>query len=132
MKRGLQPLLLLFVCGTSAAADVEAFQTYATVVDVLPIVETVYEPVTRRVCTDPDEASREFTAVSTTIGEDIRRQNRLWQAHRSCTTIAERQARERVTAYRVTYRYRGYTSTTRLSYHPGDRMPVNVSLSPLP
>ncbi len=132
MKRELQPLLLLFVCGTPAAADVEAFQTYATVVDVLPIMETVYEPVTRRVCTDPDEASREFTAVSTTIGEDIRRQNRLWQAHRSCTTIAERQARERVTAYRVTYRYRGYTSTTRLSYHPGDRMPVNVSLSPLP
>jgi len=132
MKRELQPLLLLCVCGITGAADAEALQTYATVVNVQPIVETVYQPVTRKVCTDPDDASREFTQVSATIGEDIRRQNRLWQAHRSCTTIAERQARERVTAYRVTYRYRGYTSTTRLSYHPGDRMPVNVSLSPLP
>jgi uncharacterized protein YcfJ len=132
MKQKLQPLLLLCVCGIMAAADAEAYQTYATVVNVQPIMETVYDPVTRRVCTDPDDASREFTEVSATIGEDIRHQNRLWQEHRSCRTITERQARERVTAYRVTYRYRGYTSTTRLSYHPGDRMPVNVSLSPLP
>ena len=132
MKRKLQPLLLLCICGITGAADAKAFQTYATVVDVQPIVETVYQPVTRSVCTDPDDASRKFTEVSATIGEDIRQQNRLWQALRSCRTITERQARERVTAYRVTYRYRGYTSTTRLSYHPGDRMPVNVSLSPLP
>ena len=132
MKRELQPLLLLCVCGITGAADAEALQTYATVVNVQPIVETHYEPVTRRVCTDPDSASREFTELSATIGEDIRRQNRLWQTHRSCNTITERQARERVTAYRVTYRYRGYTSTTQLSYDPGARMPVNVSLSPLP
>jgi hypothetical protein len=32
----------------------------------------------------------------------------------------------------VTYRYRGYTSTTQLSYDPGERIPVTVSLSPLP
>ena len=132
MKQALQTLLLLCVVGTAAPATAGAFQSYATVVNVQPIVETVYDPVTRRVCTDPDDASRDFTEVSATIGEDIRRQNRLWQAHRSCTTITERQARDRVTAYRVTYRYRGYTSTTRLSYHPGERMPVNVSLSPLP
>jgi uncharacterized protein YcfJ len=132
MKRGLQTLVLLYVWGTTGLVLAGAFRTYATVVNVQPIVETHYEPVTRRVCTDPDGASREFTEVSTTIGEDIRRQNRLWQAHRSCTTITEKQARERVTAYRVTYRYRGHTSTTRLSHHPGDRMPVNVNLSPLP
>jgi uncharacterized protein YcfJ len=132
MKRGLQTLVLLYVWGTTGLVLAGAFRTYATVVNVQPIVETHYEPVTRRVCTDPDGASREFTEVSTSIGEDIRRQNRLWQAHRSCTTITEKQARERVTAYRVTYRYRGHTSTTRLSHHPGDRMPVNVNLSPLP
>jgi uncharacterized protein YcfJ len=132
MKRQLQTLLLLCTWGMTAPAVAEAFRTYATVVKVQPIVETIYEPVTRRVCTEPDGASREFTALSTTIGEDIRRQNRLWQTHRSCSTITERQTRERVTAYRVTYRYRGYTSTTRLSYDPGARMPVNVSLSPLP
>ena len=132
MKRKMQPLLLLCVWGTTASALAGAFQTYATVVNVQPIVETVYEPVTRRVCTDPDGASREFTELSASIGEDIRRQNRLWQTQRSCTSITESQPREQVTAYRVTYRYRGYTSTTQLSYHPGDRMPVNISLSPLP
>jgi len=132
MKHELLPSLVLCVCVTAGTADAKAFQTYAKVVNVQPIVETVYEPVTRRVCNDPDDAAREFTAVAATIGEDIRNQNRLWQTHRSCTTITERQARERVTAYRVTYRYRGYTSTTKLPYHPGARMPVNVSLSPLP
>jgi len=132
MKRKMQPLLLLCVWGTTGSALAGAFQTYATVVNVQPIVETVYEPVTRRVCTDPVGASREFTELSASIGEDIRRQNRLWQTQRSCTSITESQPREQVTAYRVTYRYRGYTSTTQLSYHPGDRMPVNISLSPLP
>jgi len=132
MKPEMRTLLLLWTWGMTAPALAGAFQTYATVVNVQPIVETTYEPVTRRVCTDPDVALREFTELSATIGEDIRRQNRLWQTHRSCSTITERQARERVSAYRVTYRYRGYTSTTQLSYHPGDRMPVNVSLSPLP
>ena len=131
MKRELHMLLLLCTCGPTGIAIAEAFQTYATVVSVQPIMETVFDTVTRRVCTDPVDDAREFTALSTTIGEDIRQQNRLWQSQRSCRTITEQQAREEVTAYRVTYRYRGYTSTTRLSYHPGDRMPVNVSLSPL-
>ena len=132
MQRQLRTLLVLCAWGTTGLVDAEAFRTYATVLKVQPIVETHYQPVTRRVCNDPDAASREFTELSATIGEDIRRQNRLWQTHRSCTDITENQAREQVTAYRVTYRYRGYTSTTRLSYHPGERMPVNVSLSPLP
>jgi uncharacterized protein YcfJ len=30
----------------------------------------------------------------------------------------------------VTYRYGEETRTTRLSYDPGERMPVTVSLSP--
>jgi uncharacterized protein YcfJ len=132
MKQTLLPLIVLCVCVIMAAENAEAYQTWATVVNVQPIKETVYEPVTHSVCTDPDKTLREFTEVSATIGEDIRRQNRLWQKLRSCRIITEKQARERVTAYRVTYRYRGYTSTTQLSYHPGNRMPVNISLSPLP
>jgi uncharacterized protein YcfJ len=132
MQRILQTLVLLSVWGMTGAAPAGAFRSYATVLDVQPIVETYYEPVTREVCADPDPASRELTSLSPTIGEDIRRQLRLWQAQRSCSTITQRQARERVIAYRVTYRYRGYTSTTQLPYHPGDRLPVNVSLSPLP
>jgi uncharacterized protein YcfJ len=132
MKRILQTLVLLGAWSPTALAAAGAFRGYAEVLNVQPIVETDYEPVTRRVCTDRDAATHEFTPLSATIGEDIRSQMRLWQAQRSCKTVTERQARERVTAYRVTYRYRGYTSTTRLSHHPGDRLPVNVSLSPLP
>lgn len=132
MQRTLTPLVLLCVWSTSGVAAGNAFRSYATVLDVQPIVETVYEPVSRELCSDPAPASREFTAVADSIGGDIRRQLSLWQARRSCRTVIERQGRERVTAYRVTYRYRGYTSTTELPYHPGDSLPVNVSLSPLP
>jgi uncharacterized protein YcfJ len=132
VKRELQTLMLVCVWGATAPAVGGAFRSYATVVNVQPIVETFHEPVTRRVCSDPQDEAREYTAVAATIGEDIRSQLQRWQAQRSCTAIKENVARERVTGYWVTYRYRGHTSTTRLSYHPGERMPVNVSLSPLP
>ncbi len=132
MQQKLQTLLLLSLLNIPATGSADAFQAYATVVSVQPITETEYQPVTRRVCNDPARSSRELTAVSATIGKDIRRQEQLWQAGRPCKTITETQAYKRVTAYRVTYRYRGHTSTRRLSYHPGERMPVNVSLSPLP
>ena len=132
MKGRLQTLLALCLAGTTGALHAGAFRSYATVLNVQPIVETFYEPITRTVCADPDTGSRQFTQLSTSIGADIRNQTRLWQARRSCTSVTERQARQRITAYRVTYRYRGYTATTQLDYHPGERMPVNVSLSPLP
>ena len=132
MQGILQTLVLVGILGTTAAVNAAAFRSYATVLEVQPIVETYYEPVTREVCAAPDAAAREFTALAASIGEDIRRQLQLWQAQRPCSTVTERQVRERVTAYRVTYRYRGYTYTTQLPYHPGDQLPVNVSLSPLP
>ncbi len=132
MQPKLQTLLLLYLLSIPAAGAGDAFQAYATVVSVQPITETLHQPVTRRICTDPARSSREFTEPSATIGEDIRRQEQLWQARRSCRTVTETQAYERITAYQVTYRYRGHTSTRRLPYHPGERMPVNVSLSPLP
>jgi uncharacterized protein YcfJ len=131
MRHATQILVLVGVWGVMHGAAA-AFRSYATVVDVQPIVETDYIPVTRTDCSEPDAAAREFTPVAATIGEDIRGQIRLWQAQRSCRTITENQPRERVTAYRVTYRYRGHTATTQLSYDPGNRLPVNVSLSPLP
>ena len=132
MKPAWQTWLLLLVWAATLPAVAGAFRSYATVLDVQPIVETSYEPVSQRVCTDPDREGHKHTEVSATIGEDIRSQISLWQSQRSCTTVTQQRARDRVTAYRVTYRYRGYTATTRLSYHPGERLPVNVSLSPLP
>jgi len=131
MQRAVPALVLVCLWGVAGVAAA-AFRAYATVLDVQPIVETWYEPVTRTVCTDPDAAAREFAEVAPTIGADIRGQIRRWQAQRSCKAVTERQPRTRVTAYRVTYRFRGHTATTQLSHHPGDRLPVNVSLSPLP
>ena len=119
-------------CGPTGLQAAGTFGSYAEVLNVQPVVETQYAPVTREVCTEPDAAAREFTTLAATIGEDIRQQQRVWQAQRSCTTITEQQPHERITAYRVTYRYRGHTSTTQLSYDPGERIPVNVRLSPLP
>ena len=77
MKRQMQTLLLWCTCCMITPALAEAFRTYATVVNVQPIVETHYEPVTRRVFNDPGTASRPFTELSATIAEDIRHQNRL-------------------------------------------------------
>ncbi len=128
--RGLGLLLAIGIM--HAKAQAETFQSYARVIGVEPIVETTYIEVTREVCNEPDRNTHEFMPLASTIGQDIREQQRLWHAQTSCTTVTENQPRERITAYRVTYRYRGYTATTWLSYHPGERLPVNVSLSPMP
>ena len=131
MKTGIQKTVLLFVWMTSGFAHAFEYQDSAEVIKVEPIVETRYEPVTRRVCTEPDDTAREFNEVAATIGEDIRHQARQWKQQFRCRPVVEQRARERITGYRVTYRYGGETETTRLSYDPGARMPVNVSLSPM-
>jgi len=124
-------LCLFLVMFNIGMARAEAFQSYATVVNVQPIVETTHAPVTRQVCGEPDSRAHVSSPLAATIGEDIHEQKRVWQTQTACTTVTELQPREQVTAYRVTYRYRGQTKTTRLSYHPGERMPVNVRVSPL-
>jgi hypothetical protein len=123
--------LLLIAWVTSGVANAIEYQAFAPVLKVEPVIETRYEPVTREVCTEPDRSAREFNAIAATIGEDIRQQQRLWQRQYRCKTVTERRAREHIAGYRVTYRYGGETATTRLSYDPGEQMPVNVSLSPL-
>ena len=125
------PTVLLLTGLTSGLAHAVEYQAFAPVLKVEPIIETRYEPVTRKVCTEPDDSAREFNNVAASIGEDIRRQVRLWQQQHSCRNVTEQRARESIVGYRVTYRYGGETATTRLSYDPGERMPVNVSLSPL-
>ena len=132
MKTEIQLRILLLACGLSSSANAVEYQAFAPVLNVEPIIETRYEPVTRRVCTEPDNSAREFNEVAVTIGEDIRSQARRWQQQTRCRNVTEQRAREHTSAYRVTYRYGGETVTTRMSYHPGEQMPVNVSLSPMP
>ena len=124
-------LCLCLVMFNVGMARAEAFQSYATVVNVQPIVETSQAPVTRQVCGEADSNAHISSPLAATIGEDIHAQKRVWRTQTACTTVTELQPRERVTAYRVTYRYRGQTKTTRLSYRPGERIPVNVRVSPL-
>jgi uncharacterized protein YcfJ len=123
--------LLLLAGAWSGIASAIEFQAYAPVVSVEPIIETRYESVTRRLCTEPDNRARKFNDIAETIGEDIHRQTRLWQQQHRCRNITEQQPREHINGYRVSYRYGGETLSTRLSHDPGERMPVNVSLSPL-
>lgn len=132
MKTGMRIQILLLAWLVCGLADAVEYQAYAPVLNVEPVIETRYEPVTRQVCTEPDDSARNFNDIAATIGEDIRQQTRLWKQQHRCRTVTEQRAHERITAYRVTYRYGGETATTRLSYDPGERMPVNVSLSPLP
>jgi len=123
--------MLLLSCAICGLANTAEFQAYAPVLNVEPVMETRYEPVTRRVCTAPDDSAREFNELAATIGEDIRRQARQWQQQHRCRNVTEQRARKQVVGYRVTYRYGEEIATTRLSYDPGERMPVNVSLSPM-
>ena len=130
MKIKIQRILLLALLISGTAHAVE-YQAFAPVLSVEPIIETRYEPVTRRVCTEPDNSVRAFNEVAATIGEDIRSQVRLWQQLTRCKNVTEQHAREHIAGYRVTYSYGGERETTRMSYDPGEQMPVNVSLSPM-
>jgi uncharacterized protein YcfJ len=127
----MQTLLLACLLGSGGSAGAGEYRVYAPVVNVEPVYETRYEAVTRAVCSEPDASLREFPEVASTIGEDIRRQHRLWQQRRACRSVTEHLPRKRVVAYRVTYRYRGHTATTRLDHDPGEHIPVRVSLLPL-
>lgn len=48
-----------------------------------------------------------------------------------CTTKVSTEYRREISAYQVTYRYRGNTFTTRTDTDPGDRIPVRISIQPV-
>ena len=125
-------LLAWCTLALSADGDRQGFRDYAPVVRVEPIMETSYQPVTHHNCVDPLDFAPQARQVASTIGEDIRRQIHLSRAREACQTIIESELQQRIIGYWVTYRYRGHTSRTRLSYDPGPRIPVDVGLSPLP
>jgi hypothetical protein len=132
MSARLQIQLLLLGWAVNGVVNAVEYQDFAPVLDVEPVTEIHYEPVTHRVCTEPDESLRDFNEIADNIGGDIRRQAHLWEQQQHCKTVTEQLARQRVSRYRVTYRYGGETNTIHLSYDPGERMPVKVKLSPIP
>lgn len=76
------------------------------------------------------------TLIGATIGSSAARGNRSQQYYEDvsyetrCTVEREYYTEERVEGYRVTYRYRGRTFTTRMPYDPGKFINLRVNVSP--
>lgn len=74
------------------------------------------------------------TLLGASIGRDVSRDNgsRGYVGYeRRCDTVDHYVTEERLVGYRVKYRYGGETYVTRTDQHPGDRIPVEVSVNPL-
>ena len=128
IKRITLCFLLAGLPGFAAAGGRPDYRDFATVVAVEPIVEASYQPSTRRICRDSQPGDED---LAPTIGEDIRRQIRLLRDGPECRSIRELQRREQVSGYWVTYRYGEHTGTRRMSYHPGERLAVDIRINPL-
>ncbi|MEM7403963.1 MAG: glycine zipper 2TM domain-containing protein [Pseudomonadota bacterium] len=79
--------------------------------------------------------------LGASIGNDISsRSHRRYHSHRRvstytvnerrCSTTQNYSQRQEQDGYLVEYRYRGRTYSTRLDYHPGNRLPVSVEVVP--
>ena len=70
------------------------------------------------------------------IGADVARRNRhryddlAYTNQEVCRTVSEYREEDRVSGYRVTYRYAGELYTTRMSRDPGATLPVRVHVTP--
>lgn len=87
-----------------------------------------------------DIATAVGAVVGGVIGNDIgkhKRQHRHQNNHSSYRTVksceVEQQVsyEEQVVAYNVRYKYRGQLYTTRMNQHPGNRIQVRVSVTPV-
>lgn len=120
--------LLLLQDGASAEGW-PGFRDYAKVVAVEPIVEPAYGPVLQRTCR---EVVAEEDGFEPSPGLDILHQMHHHAEEPRCRDVQAIEPPERVSGYRVTYRYDGHTLTRRLSYRPGERLAVDIRVSPLP
>lgn len=64
------------------------------------------------------------------VGRGHDRGRRVVRTERRCETEHVSYREERVTAYRVTYRYDGRRLTTRRKHHPGDHIRLRVRVDP--
>ncbi len=78
--------------------------------------------------------------IGSAIGHDIARQKQVahrdrhdyprYRQERRCRTVTERHTEERLTGYRVTYRYQGHTFTRHMDHDPGSRIKVRINVTP--
>lgn len=72
-------------------------------------------------------------SIGNDIGHDRHRRNETHVSYRTetrCNVQHDIEYHERVTGYKVTYRYNGHTYNTQMDHHPGKRIPVRVDVRP--
>ena len=75
-------------------------------------------------------------AVGTLLGAGIGQNMGRERGHsyttneQHCQVVNDYYEEEQVTGYRVSYRYKGHTYYTHTDHHPGDRIPIRVSVTP--
>lgn len=70
------------------------------------------------------------------IGRDIGRKHaepghHYYTTEQVCKTYQDYHEEERITGYRVSYKYHGNVYHTRMPHHPGDRIKVKVTVTPV-
>jgi len=82
-----------------------------------------------------DAATLAGALLGGAIGHDLSQQTRHGQhridTQRVCETRYTTTQEENLVGYRVKYRYKGHLYTTHTDEHPGKRIPVRVSVTPL-
>ncbi len=73
------------------------------------------------------------TILGAAIGDQLTRQpERRWTTtERHCRTVDSWYEEERTVGYRVKYRYHGDSYWTEMDHHPGDRIRVQVNVTPV-
>ncbi|MBI3560946.1 MAG: glycine zipper 2TM domain-containing protein [Gammaproteobacteria bacterium] len=78
------------------------------------------------------------TIIGAAIGNEVGRANATPPSYREdvsyqdrCTVRQVAHNEERTEGYRVTYRYKGETFTTRLPYDPGKQLRIRVNVTPI-
>jgi len=78
--------------------------------------------------------------IGTMIGNDVKKKNQRnhyddqytsYRTVKQCHVEHQVSYTEQVVAYKVRYKYRGKEYTTRMNNHPGDRIKVSVSVTPV-
>ena len=130
-------MVLALIAPAANAGEHHRFGDYAQVMDVTPVVEQSRIPVIRTRC-EPGESLRlqilpADPPAAATLAQDIRRQQGLASARGpACRAVQAYEIREQILGYDVRYRYRGRIGVQRMDHRPGDRVPVQVVLEPVP
>ena len=70
-------------------------------------------------------------SIGRDIGHKMRARNQYYTTEEICHTYNNYSEEERITGYHVVYKYQGETYTTKMPSHPGDRIKIKISVTPV-